>query len=77
MEVKTGILPKEINANRFFWDSHGLEIRKHLQLCPSIEQLRDRGYGLRHDKGLATEYQRKVHVYVQFALFIFEGGRLL
>ncbi len=25
-EVKTGFFPKEMNANRFFWDSHWLEI---------------------------------------------------
>ncbi len=32
---KNWILPKEINANRFFWDSHWLEIwQKHL--CPSM-----------------------------------------
>ncbi len=29
------ILPKEINANRFFWDSYWLEIWKN-QLCPSF-----------------------------------------
>jgi hypothetical protein len=30
------ILPKEINANRFFWDSHWLEIWKSQVLCPSM-----------------------------------------
>jgi hypothetical protein len=34
---KNRILPKEINANRFFWDSHWLEIWvKPLILCPSM-----------------------------------------
>jgi len=32
---KNWILPKEINANWFFWDSHWLEIWKN-HLCPSI-----------------------------------------
>jgi hypothetical protein len=27
-EGKNWILPKEMNANRFFWDSHWLEIWK-------------------------------------------------
>jgi hypothetical protein len=31
---KNWILPKEINANRFFWDSHWLEIWKN-HCCPS------------------------------------------
>ena len=36
---KNRILPKQINANRFFWDAHWLEIWKnHLW--------RERGYGL-------------------------------
>ncbi len=29
------ILPKEINANRFFWDSHWMEIWSS-HLCPSM-----------------------------------------
>jgi hypothetical protein len=29
------ILPNKINANRFFWDSHWLEIWKN-HLCPSV-----------------------------------------
>jgi hypothetical protein len=32
---KNWILPKEINAKRFFWDSHWLEIWKN-QLCHSM-----------------------------------------
>jgi hypothetical protein len=32
---KNWILPEEINANRFFWDSHWLEIWKN-HLCPSM-----------------------------------------
>jgi hypothetical protein len=32
---KNWILPKEINANRFFWDSHWLEIWSN-HLCPSM-----------------------------------------
>jgi hypothetical protein len=32
---KSWILPKEINANRFFWDSHWLEIWSN-HLCPSM-----------------------------------------
>ncbi len=33
--AKNWILPKEIIANRFFWDSHWLEIREN-HLCPSM-----------------------------------------
>jgi len=32
---KNWILPKEMNANRFFWDSHWLEIWSN-HLCPSM-----------------------------------------
>ncbi len=32
---KNRILPKEMNANRFFWDSHWLEIWSN-HLCPSL-----------------------------------------
>jgi hypothetical protein len=32
---KNRILPKYINANRFFWDSHWLEIRSN-HFCPSM-----------------------------------------
>ncbi len=41
---KNWILPKEMNANRFFWDSHWL------QFCPSLygAELREQGYGLGH-----------------------------
>ncbi len=41
---KNWILSKVINANRFFWGSHWLEIWKNL-LCPSMG--RERRYGLR------------------------------
>ncbi len=33
--AKNWILPKDLNANRFFWDSHWLEIWSN-HLCPSI-----------------------------------------
>jgi hypothetical protein len=32
---KNWILPKQINANRFFWDSHWLEIWSN-HFCPSM-----------------------------------------
>jgi hypothetical protein len=32
---KNRILPKKINANRFFWDSHWLDIWSN-HFCPSI-----------------------------------------
>jgi hypothetical protein len=32
---KNWILPKEMNTNRFFWDSHWLEIWSN-HLCPSM-----------------------------------------
>jgi hypothetical protein len=32
---KNWFLPKEMNANRFFWDSHWLEIRSN-HFCPSM-----------------------------------------
>jgi hypothetical protein len=32
---KNWILPKEVNANRFFWDSHWLEIWSN-HFCPSM-----------------------------------------
>ncbi len=32
---KNGILPKQINANRFFWDAHWLEIWSN-HFCPSM-----------------------------------------
>ncbi len=37
---KNWILPKEINANRFFWDSHWLEIRA--RICRSFKGTRYR-----------------------------------
>jgi hypothetical protein len=33
---KNWILPKEMNTNRFFWDSHWLEIWSN-HFCPSME----------------------------------------
>ncbi len=33
---KNWILPKDINANRFFWDSNWLEIRSNHHLCPFL-----------------------------------------
>ncbi len=40
---KNWILPKEISANRFLYDSHSLEIWKKLE--KNLEG-RERGYGL-------------------------------
>jgi hypothetical protein len=45
---KNWIFPKEMNANRFFWDSHWLEIWSN-HFCPSMgyrTEWRERGYGL-------------------------------
>jgi hypothetical protein len=44
---KNWILPKEMNENRFFWDSHWLEIWSN-HLCPSMGPNGgiERGYGL-------------------------------
>ncbi len=44
------ILPKEIKANRFFWDSHWLEIWKNFYRT----EWRKRGYGLRSKLGHST-----------------------
>ncbi len=51
---KNWIFPKEICANRFFWDSHWLEIWKYIYvpLCPSMEPNGwsvASGYGLSFD----------------------------
>jgi hypothetical protein len=43
---KNWILLKEMNANRFFWDSHWLDLVKPLISLYGTEW-RDRGYGLR------------------------------
>jgi hypothetical protein len=44
---KNWILPKELNANWFFWDSHWLEIWSN-HFCPSMgPNYRERGNGLR------------------------------
>jgi hypothetical protein len=42
---KNWISPKEMNANRFFWNSHWLEIWKTTYVPLWIEW-RERGYGL-------------------------------
>jgi hypothetical protein len=45
---KNWIFPKEMNANRFLWDSHWLEIWSN-HFCPSMgyrTEWRERGYGL-------------------------------
>jgi hypothetical protein len=34
-KIKNWILPKEMNANHFFWDSHWLEIWSN-HFCPSM-----------------------------------------
>jgi hypothetical protein len=50
---KNWILPKYINATRFLWDSHWLEIWSN-HFCPSMGQYgtewRERGYGLEKKK---------------------------
>jgi hypothetical protein len=35
---KNWIFPKEVNANRFFWDSHWLEIWSN-HFCPSLDSV--------------------------------------
>jgi hypothetical protein len=52
---KKWIFPKEMNANRFFWDSHWLAIWSN-HLCPSmgLNAWRDRGYGLRRFSEVLT-----------------------
>ncbi len=47
---KNWILPKEMNANRFFWDSHWPEMVKLLMFLYGTEW-RERGYGLRNPLG--------------------------
>ncbi len=45
---KNWILPKETNANWFFWDSYWLEIwKKHLHMSLYGIEWRERDYGLR------------------------------
>ncbi len=43
---KNWILPKEINENRFFWDSHWLKIWKKSLVSLYETEWRERGYGL-------------------------------
>jgi hypothetical protein len=43
---KNWILPKEMNANRIFLDSHWLEIWKKLLMCLYGTEWRERGYRL-------------------------------
>jgi hypothetical protein len=44
---KNWFLPKEMNANRFFWDSHWLEIwSNHALMSLYVTEWRERGYGL-------------------------------
>ncbi len=53
-EGKNWILPKEMNAYRFFWDSHWLEIWSN-HFCPSTGPNGgsvERGYGLRANRFL-------------------------
>ncbi len=45
---KNWILPKQINANRFFWDSHWLESLVKPLLSLYRTEWRERGYGLWH-----------------------------
>jgi hypothetical protein len=52
---KNWILPKEKSANRFFWDSHWLEIWSNMHLCPSMGP---NGGSVAMDSG-----QRTSHVY--------------
>jgi hypothetical protein len=61
---KNWILPKKINANRFFWDSHWLENWSH-HFCPSMgpnggsvamdsgKQMGETWFGLEIEKKLA------------------------
>ncbi len=46
LEGENWILPKEINANQFFWDSHWLEIWKKQLMALYGPEWRERGYGL-------------------------------
>ncbi len=43
---KNCIFPKETNANRFFWDSHWLEIWKNPLISLYGIEWRERDYGL-------------------------------
>jgi hypothetical protein len=52
-EVKTGFLPKEINANRFFWDFHWLESGKTTNVNGT--EWRERDYGLRKIRDAAEK----------------------
>ncbi len=47
---KNWIFPKEMNANRFFWDSHWLEIWSN-HFCPSMEP---NGGSVAMDSGFET-----------------------
>jgi hypothetical protein len=54
-EVKAGFCRKEINANRFFWVSHWLEISGKTTNVPLCDpEWRERGYGLRHKRSPST-----------------------
>ncbi len=52
-EVKTGILPTEINANRYFRGSHGLKIQKS-HLCPSMGGTETNAGSVAMEHGLCT-----------------------
>jgi hypothetical protein len=53
---KNWILQKYINANRFFWVSHWLEIwSNHLCYVPLWDRMRERGHGLRSQLVFSTQ----------------------
>jgi hypothetical protein len=67
-EVKTGFLPKETNANWFFWDSHWLEIWKnHLCPCMGPNMYRERGYRLWSRHEVHTEVGDREGILLQIA----------
>jgi hypothetical protein len=63
---KNRILPKEINANRFFRNSHWLEIWKN-RLCPIWTEWRESGYVLWQKEYFYEQRRRKVKLC--FSLF--------
>jgi hypothetical protein len=54
---KSWILPKEINANRFFWDSHWLEIWKKTTYGPLWDRMDVHGYGIRGRYNMNGRFQ--------------------
>ncbi len=64
---KNWILPKEIKANRFFWDSHWLEIWKNLLYVPLlyVTEWRERGNGL-WTRGGSSNRTTGIGIYIMF-----------